>query len=250
MGLSIREIIATYNPDAHLSEASTPPSSWYTDPRILELEQKTVLSQSWQFVGRTNQLGDPGNYITCDVAGEPIVVVVGNDNVPRGFFNVCRHHAAAVMTKSEGRTENLRCPYHGWTYNLEGALILTPEFGGVANFDRAANGLVPVQTAVWQNWVFVKLDGWRSVTRRFSRQGSHRTFRTLEPRTIKMVRTPPLYSQLQLESLRRQLSRRRLSRPAYSRRFEQRTRLQQLQDRNWRALLCAVEPDRAKCRRG
>ena len=61
------------------------------------------------------------------------------------------------MTKSEGRTENLRCPYHGWTYNLEGALILTPEFGGVANFDRAANGLVPVQTAVWQNWVFVKL---------------------------------------------------------------------------------------------
>ena len=157
MGLSIREIIATYNPDAHLSEASTPPSSWYTDPRILELEQKTVLSQSWQFVGRTNQLGDPGNYITCDVAGEPIVVIVGNDNVPRGFFNVCRHHAAAVMTKSEGRTENLRCPYHGWTYNLEGALVLTPEFGGVANFDRAANGLVPVQTAVWQNWVFVKL---------------------------------------------------------------------------------------------
>ena len=88
------------------------------------------------------------------------------------------------MTKSEGRTENLRCPYHGWTYNLEGALILTPEFAGVANFDRAANGLVPVQTAVWQNWVFVKLDVWRSVTRRFSRQGSHWTFRTLEPGTI------------------------------------------------------------------
>ena len=62
------------------------------------------------------------------------------------------------MTKSEGRTENLRCPYHGWTYNLEGALILTPEFGGVTNFDRASNGLVPVQSAVWGNWVFVKLD--------------------------------------------------------------------------------------------
>jgi choline monooxygenase len=158
MGLSIREIIATYNPDAHLSEASTPPSSWYADPRILELEQKTVFSQSWQFVGRTHQLGDPGNYITCNVAGEPIVVVVGNNNVPRGFFNVCRHHAAAVMTRSEGRTENLRCPYHGWTYNLEGALVLAPEFGGVTNFDRASNGLVPVQSAVWGNWVFVKLD--------------------------------------------------------------------------------------------
>jgi choline monooxygenase len=157
MGLSIREIIGNYNPDAHLSEASTPPSSWYTDPRILELEQKTVLSQSWQFVGRTNQLGDPGNYVTCDVAGEPIVVVVGNDNVLRGFFNVCRHHAAAVITATAGKAENLRCPYHGWTYNLEGALVLTPDFGGVCNFDRAANGLVPVQTAVWKNWVFVKL---------------------------------------------------------------------------------------------
>ncbi len=157
MAVSIREIIANYNPDAHLIEASTPPSSWYTDPRILELEQKTVLSQSWQLVGRIIQVCDPGNYLTCDVAGEPILVVRGSDNILRGFFNVCRHHAATVMTKPEGKAENLRCPYHGWTYNLEGALILTPEFGGVANFDRAANGLIPVQTAVWNNWVFVKL---------------------------------------------------------------------------------------------
>jgi choline monooxygenase len=157
MGFSIREIIATYNPDAHLSEASTPPSFWYTDPRIIELEQKTVLSYSWQVVGRTTQLCDPGNYLTCEIAGEPIIVVRGNDDILRSFFNVCRHHAAAVMTESEGKTQTLRCPYHGWTYNLEGALVLTPEFGGVANFDRAANGLVPVQTAVWKNWVFVKL---------------------------------------------------------------------------------------------
>jgi choline monooxygenase len=157
MAISIREIIANYNPDAHLSEASTPPSFWYTDPRIIELEQKTVLSYSWQVVGRTTQLCDPGNYLTCEIAGEPIIVVRGNDDILRSFFNVCRHHAAAVMTASEGKTQTLRCPYHGWTYNLEGALVLTPEFGGVANFDRAANGLVPVQTAVWKNWVFVKL---------------------------------------------------------------------------------------------
>ena len=203
MGLSIREIIATYNPDAHLSEASTPPSSWYTDPRILELEQKTVLSQSWQFVGRTNQLGDPGNYITCDVAGEPIVVVVGNDNVPRGFFNVCRHHAAAVMTKSEGRTENLRCPYHGWTYNLEGALILTPEFGGVANFDRAANGLVPVQTAVWQNWVFVKLDAGNPSLEDFLGKDLIGRLERLNLEQLRWFERRHYTAQLQLESLRR-----------------------------------------------
>jgi choline monooxygenase len=155
---SLREIIETYNPNASLAEASTPPASWYSDPRILELEQRTVFSSSWQLVGRVDQVRDAGQYVSFEVAGEPVLVVRGNDKVLRGFFNVCRHHAAAVVTKAEGKAENLRCPYHGWSYNLEGALIVTPEFGGVANFDRGANGLVPIQSVAWQGWVFVKLD--------------------------------------------------------------------------------------------
>ena len=84
-------------------------------------------------------------------------MVRGSDNILRGFFNVCRHHAAAVITKPEGKSDNLRCPYHGWTYNLEGSLVLAPEFGGVANFDRGANGLLPVQIDVWNRAVFAKL---------------------------------------------------------------------------------------------
>lgn len=151
-------MIANYNPDAPTSTASTPPSSWYTDPRIFELEQRTVFSQTWQLVGRTAQLRVPGDYLTSDIGGEPILVVRGSDNIVRGFFNVCRHHAAAVMTQAEGKAENLRCPYHGWTYSLEGALILAPEFGGVDNFDRGENGLVPVEIAVWNDWVFAKLE--------------------------------------------------------------------------------------------
>jgi len=153
-----RETIANYDPDSPLAEASTPPSTWYTDPRILELEQRTVFPYSWRLAGRSDQVRSPGQYFTCDILGEPIVVIRGNDSVLRGFFNVCRHHAAAVVTKCEGKAESLRCPYHGWTYDLEGKLILTPEFAGVANFDRSANGLVPVQIAEWQGWVFVKLD--------------------------------------------------------------------------------------------
>ena len=158
MTSSVEEEVKRYNPAAHLSNASTPPSSWYKDPRILELESGAVFSRAWQFIGRLDQIQLSGQYVTSTVAGEPVAVVRGNDNVLRGFFNVCRHHAAAVMTKSEGRAENLRCPYHGWTYNLEGALILTPEFGGVDNFDRAANGLVPVQAAALNNWIFVKVN--------------------------------------------------------------------------------------------
>jgi choline monooxygenase len=156
MSASIREIIDLY-PERPLADASTPPSSWYTDPHIFDLEQETVFSRSWQMVGRADQVQEPGQYVSAELGADPIVIVRGNDNVLRGFFNVCRHHAAAVITKSEGTAENLRCPYHGWTYNLEGALVLTPEFGGVANFDRGANGLVPVQIGVWNRSVFAKV---------------------------------------------------------------------------------------------
>lgn len=158
MGTSVKEIIEGYDPNHPLATASTPPSTWYTDPRILELEQQTVFSRSWQLIGRSEQVHEPGQYISCEIAGEPIFTIKGNDNVLRGFFNVCRHHAAAVITQREGRAESLRCQYHGWTYDLSGALIHTPEFGGVANFDRSANVLIPVQTAEWKGLVFAKLD--------------------------------------------------------------------------------------------
>ena len=91
-----------------------------------------MFSNTWQLAARTDQVTQPGQYVTTDVAGEPIVVVRGNDRVLRAFFNVCRHHAAAVMTEPEGKAAQLRCPYHGWTYSLEGELKGTPDFSGVA----------------------------------------------------------------------------------------------------------------------
>jgi choline monooxygenase len=159
MDTAVQKILNAYNPQNVLADSSTPPASWYNNPEIFELERRTVFSRSWQFVCRAAQVREPGQYISCEIAGEPILVIRGNDNVLRGFFNVCRHHSAAVVTECAGKTENLRCPYHGWTYDLEGKLILTPEFGGVANFDRSANGLVPLQVAEWRGWVFVELDG-------------------------------------------------------------------------------------------
>ena len=158
MTASVREIIKSYNPNAPLCEAWTIPAPWYVDPRVMELEQRTVFARSWQMVGRVEQVHKPGQYITRELAGEPLLIIRGSDGILRGFFNVCRHHAAAVMTEPEGETHNLRCPYHGWTYTLEGELRGTPDFAGVCNFDRAANGLVPVETAIWENWVFVKLE--------------------------------------------------------------------------------------------
>jgi choline monooxygenase len=158
MGANVKDLIGRYDPNRPLATASTPPASWYTDLSIFDLERQAVFSRAWHLVGRSDQVQKRGEYLTAEVASAPILIVRGNDNILRGFFNVCRHHAATVMTNFQGKTENLRCPYHGWTYDLNGGVIHTPEFTGVANFDRSANGLVPVQTAAWQGWVFVKLD--------------------------------------------------------------------------------------------
>jgi choline monooxygenase len=155
---AIHEIIEDYNPSTPLAEASTPPADWYTDPRVFELERCTVFARCWQVVGRVAQVMEPGQYITSEIAGEPILVVRDSDGVVRGFFNVCRHHAAVVMTRDMGSTPKLRCPYHGWTYNLAGQLEGTPDFAGVCNFDRAGSGLVPVKTAVWEGWVLVRIE--------------------------------------------------------------------------------------------
>jgi phenylpropionate dioxygenase-like ring-hydroxylating dioxygenase large terminal subunit len=156
--MNLERIISSYDPSAQLAQASTIPASWYLDPELAELERQTVFSRSWQVVARLDQVQKPGQYITCDVASEPLVVVRGNDHVLRGFFNVCRHHAAAVMTESSGEADHMECPYHGWTYALNGDLKSAPDLGSVINFDRKSMGLVPVEVAVWKHWVIARLD--------------------------------------------------------------------------------------------
>ena len=155
---SLREIVEAYDPAAPLARARTIPASWYTDARLYELEQRTVFARTWQLACRAEQVSEPGRYVTCEVAGEPLVVVRGGDGVLRAFFNVCRHHAAAVMTEEEGEARVMRCPYHGWTYTLEGELRGTPDFAGVCDFDRASSGLVGAECGVWEGWVFVRVE--------------------------------------------------------------------------------------------
>jgi choline monooxygenase len=155
---TLKSILAAYDANAPLAEASTIPAPWYVDARIAELESSAVFSKTWQLVGRVEQVVAPGQFIRASVAGEPIVVVRGNDGVLRGFYNVCRHHAAAVVTESCGQASLLHCPYHGWNYGLDGSLKGMPEFDGVKNFDRQQNGLVPVTAEIWEKFVFVNLD--------------------------------------------------------------------------------------------
>ncbi len=158
MQASIEQILSSYDDRAPLSRASTIPASWYLDPRIAELERSNVFSRTWQLVARATQLQKPGDFVTAQIASEPVVVVRGSDGVLRAFYNVCRHHAAAVVTQSCGRASTLQCPYHGWKYGLDGSLKGAPEFEGVEHFERADNGLVPIRVETWECFVFVNLD--------------------------------------------------------------------------------------------
>ena len=158
MPSSIHQILSSYNDCAPLAQASTIPATWYIDARIAELERLSVFSKTWQLVARTDQLQAPGQFVSTSVAGEPVIVVRGKDGALRAFYNVCRHHAAAVVTEPCGQTALLHCPYHGWNYGLDGSLKGMPEFEGVENFDRAQNGLVPVRVETWECFVFVNLD--------------------------------------------------------------------------------------------
>ncbi|HEY0193576.1 MAG TPA: aromatic ring-hydroxylating dioxygenase subunit alpha [Kofleriaceae bacterium] len=155
---TLEAVLAEFDAGAPLERASTIPGRWYTDPRIAALEQRTVWSKTWQLIGRAAQVAEPGQFVTGEVSGEPVVVVRGADGELRGFFNVCRHHAAAVMTAPCGKVDRLRCPYHGWTYDLTGRLRGTPELEGVLDFDRGQHGLVPLAVATWEGLVFVHLD--------------------------------------------------------------------------------------------
>ncbi|HEX4543959.1 MAG TPA: aromatic ring-hydroxylating dioxygenase subunit alpha [Candidatus Acidoferrum sp.] len=159
MERNVRDLLDLYNPQDPLDHAWTIPSPWYFDAGIGGLEQLSVFAKRWQMVGRVDQVRKNGEFFTTDLGGEPVVVARGEDGVLRAFYNVCRHHAAAVVTEAQGCAKQFRCPYHGWTYGNDGALKGMVEFEGVCNFDRAKNGLVQVKVETWENFVFVNLDG-------------------------------------------------------------------------------------------
>jgi choline monooxygenase len=156
---SLLDVLNLYNPDNALEKAWTIPAPWYFDHRIAKLERESVFAANWQVVGRLDQVREPGQFFTIDVNDEPLLVARGEDGKLRGFYNVCRHHAAAVVPEAAGCAKQFRCPYHGWTYGNDGALKGMVEFEGVCNFDRKDNGLVPIRIDTWENFVFANLDG-------------------------------------------------------------------------------------------
>lgn len=144
----------TFEPN--LARAETLPADWYFESDILESEFKQVFGRTWQLAGPAAQVAEPGRYLTAIVGREPVVVARGLDGELRAFSNVCRHRAGPVATGA-GKSRNLRCGYHGWTYGLDGQLLAAPEFDGVQAWCKEDVSLPAFRVEAWRDLVFVNL---------------------------------------------------------------------------------------------
>ncbi|MGN6379638.1 MAG: SRPBCC family protein [Gaiellales bacterium] len=135
----------------------TLPAWTYRSPDFYEAERRAIFQRSWLLVGHVCDLQRPGDYVSMTVAGEPLLAVRGADGRLRAFSNVCRHRAARVADGSGNCGKAFRCPYHGWTYGLDGRLLGVPERTGFPGFDKDANGLWPLACGELAGFVFVSL---------------------------------------------------------------------------------------------
>ena len=142
---------------ATLADGRTIPFDWYSDPAVLRLERERIFRRAWQYAGRADQVAEPGAFFTCDLGGIPIVVVRDDTGGLRAFLNICRHRGSLVC-EGEGRRATLQCPYHAWTYGLDGSLRAAPRSELVPGFEREQLGLVQVQADTWGPFVFVNPD--------------------------------------------------------------------------------------------
>jgi choline monooxygenase len=147
-----------------LKNAATLPASAYHDPTVYEHERRAVFGHEWQLAGFRHHLRGPGDYVSQDVAGAQIFVIVKPDGALRAFHNVCRHRAGPLVSGATGTCTNLVCQYHGWSYDFDGTLLKARDFGDASGFEPLEYGLLPVQVDEWRGLVFVHLDAGADVT--------------------------------------------------------------------------------------
>ena len=130
----------------------------YRDPEYFEVEMERVIRPAWQIVCHANEIAEPGEWRTLDYLGESVIVLRGQDGEIRAFHNVCRHRASRIVSGQSGCARRLTCPYHAWTYALDGRLIGVPNRSDYPGLDPSALGLIPVELEQWRGFVFVRLD--------------------------------------------------------------------------------------------
>ena len=135
------------------------PAWIYSDPDFFAIEQRTIFRTSWQLVCHSSDIPNPGDYHCFDLMDESVVTVRGQDGVLRSFHNVCRHRASRLLDGPKGTCPGrITCPYHAWTYSLEGKLTGVPQRETFRNFDAQRHGLVGLEQEVFMGFIFVRFE--------------------------------------------------------------------------------------------
>ncbi len=135
----------------------TLPWVWYMSPEVLRREQERIFRGAWHYAGPAEWVAEPGDRFPCRAGDVPLVVVRDREGNLRAFLNVCRHRGAEIVSE-RGRRETLQCPYHAWTYDLDGRLRSAPRSEREASFDPAELSLVMARADIWGPFVFVNAD--------------------------------------------------------------------------------------------
>ena len=140
------------------------PRQAFTSQAFLDDELARVFAPTWIYAGAASAIPEPGDTLPAMIGNAPVVLVRGRDGAVRAFHNICRHRAALVVTEPGTKRTSLVCPYHGWTYDLDGGLLRTPHIGGTGKhtcegIDRGNLGLKPVRCNSWGGLLFVNLSG-------------------------------------------------------------------------------------------
>jgi Rieske 2Fe-2S family protein len=164
----------TFRPGSH-----TLPGECFTSPTILAEEMERIFAHGWNCVGRGARLARPGDYFLAEIAGESIIVVRDRDGI-RAHFNVCRHRGTRIVREESGHLiETIQCPYHAWTYGLDGGLVGAPHMQEAEGFDKREHSLHCAALAEWEGFLFVNIarapqpfeTAWASMRGRLARFG-------------------------------------------------------------------------------
>ena len=136
----------------------TLPGRYYTDQAVFDAELRNIFSRQWVYVCRAQDVPAPGRFVRVPVGEENVLIVRGRDAVLRAFLNVCRHRGATLCAAESGEVgRSIRCPYHAWSYRLDGSLRSAPNWSTMATADKAGLGLNPVHLAEFHGLVWVSL---------------------------------------------------------------------------------------------